>query len=113
MTLQGKVAIVTGGASGIGRASAIKLAAAGAQVIVSDLNQQGGQETIAMIHDAGGEAIFTRCDVTKAHDVQAMVDLAVQTYGRLDIALNNAGVGGMMQVVHEVNESTWDFVMNV
>ncbi|PJF22220.1 MAG: short chain dehydrogenase [Phototrophicales bacterium] len=113
MTLQGKVAIVTGGASGIGRASAIKLAAAGAQVIVSDLNQQGGQETIAMIHDAGGEAIFTRCDVTKAHDVQAMVDLAVQTYGRLDIALNNAGVGGMMQAVHEVDESTWDFVMNV
>lgn len=113
MTLQGKVAIITGGASGIGRASAIKLAAAGVAVVVSDLNLDGGEETVQMIQDAGGDAVFTRCDVTDANDVKAMVDLAVGTFGGLDIALNNAGVGGMLQNVDQVAEQTWDFVMDV
>lgn len=113
MDLKGRVATVTGGASGIGRASSIKLAAAGAQVIVSDLNQQGGEETVQLIRDAGGEAIFTLCNVAKADDVKAMVDLAVRTYGGVDIALNNAGVGGVMQNTDRIDEQTWDFVMDV
>ena len=91
---EGKVAIVTGAATGIGRVGAQLLAREGAKVVVSTgRNVAGGNETVKLIEEAGGEAIFVRCDVSKEDEVRAMVDKCVEAYGRLDYAFNNAGVG--------------------
>jgi NAD(P)-dependent dehydrogenase (short-subunit alcohol dehydrogenase family) len=92
MDPEGKVAIVTGGASGIGRATALALAQAGASVVVADLNAEGGAETVSLIEQAGGRAAFVQCDVTSREDLEAAVAFAEQTYGGLDIMHNNAGV---------------------
>ncbi len=90
----GKVALVTGSASGIGRAGALLFAREGAKVIVSTgSNIAGGEETVRLIKDAGGEATFVKCDVSKEADVQAAVEKCVSLYGRLDFAFNNAGIG--------------------
>ncbi|OGO31219.1 MAG: hypothetical protein A2Z29_09265 [Chloroflexi bacterium RBG_16_56_11] len=90
----GKVALVTGGASGIGKVTAQVFASHGAKVIVStDANIKGGEETVRLIKEAGGEATFVRCDVSRAADVEALVEKCVRTYGRLDYAFNNAGIG--------------------
>ena len=113
MKLLGKVAIITGGSSGIGRASALRLAEEGAKIAVSDLNVEGGEETVKLVKENGGEAFFVKCDVSKADQVEAMVYATVENYGRLDIALNNAGVGGAMVNSDQLEESVWDFVMNV
>jgi NAD(P)-dependent dehydrogenase (short-subunit alcohol dehydrogenase family) len=92
--LSGKVALVTGGASGIGRAAAQRFALEGATVVVSTgSNMRGCEETCDLIEQAGGEARFVQCDVSKEDDVRAMVDKCVETYGRLDYAFNNAGIG--------------------
>ena len=91
---EGKVALVTGGGSGIGRATAIAFAREGAKVVIGDRNVQRGEETVSMIRDAGGTASFQRTDVVVAGDIKALVDHAVTTYGRLDIAFNNAGTEG-------------------
>jgi NAD(P)-dependent dehydrogenase (short-subunit alcohol dehydrogenase family) len=82
--LEGKVALVTGGASGIGRATALTFAREGAKLVVTDMNEDGGQQTIHMITEKGGEAIFVRTDVSKAVEVQALISQAVATYGRLN-----------------------------
>jgi NAD(P)-dependent dehydrogenase (short-subunit alcohol dehydrogenase family) len=93
--LDGKAALVTGGGSGLGRASAIALARAGAAVTVADVNEQGGKETAALVfEEAGGDADFVRADVTEPEEVEAMVDKAVARWGHLDCALNNAGTTG-------------------
>lgn len=92
--MRGKVALVTGAASGIGRASALAFAAAGAQIVVSDVATEGGNETVRLIHEAGGEATFVRADVSQAGDVSALINATVAQYGRLDCAHNNAGIGG-------------------
>jgi NAD(P)-dependent dehydrogenase (short-subunit alcohol dehydrogenase family) len=92
--LEGKVALVTGGASGIGRATALTFAREGAKLVVADMNADGGQQTVHMIMEKGGEAIFVRTDVTSASAVEAMISTAVETYGRLDCAHNNAGISG-------------------
>jgi NAD(P)-dependent dehydrogenase (short-subunit alcohol dehydrogenase family) len=92
--MKGRVALVTGGASGIGRATAQIFAREGAKVIVStDSNIRGGEETVRLIKEAGGEATFIKCDVSKSKEVEAMVDKGVKTYGSLDYAFNNAGIG--------------------
>jgi NAD(P)-dependent dehydrogenase (short-subunit alcohol dehydrogenase family) len=92
--MQGRIALVTGGASGIGRVTAQMFAREGAKVIVStDANVQGGEETVRLIKKAGGEATFIKCDVSKAKEVEAMVDRGVEIYGSLDYAFNNAGIG--------------------
>ena len=91
-TLNGKVALVTGGASGIGRATALTFAREGAKLIIADMNEEGGQQTVHMITENGGEAIFVQTDVTQATAVEALISKAVETYGRLDCAHNNAGV---------------------
>jgi NAD(P)-dependent dehydrogenase (short-subunit alcohol dehydrogenase family) len=93
--LTGKVALVTGGASGIGRATALTFAREGAKLVIADLNEEGGQQTVHMITENGGEATFVRVDVTQATEVEAMLTKAVQTYGRLDCAHNNAGISGI------------------
>jgi NAD(P)-dependent dehydrogenase (short-subunit alcohol dehydrogenase family) len=92
--LTGKVALVTGGASGIGRATALTFAREGARLIIADMNEEGGQQTVHMITEKGGEAIWVRTDVSKAVEVQALISKAVETYGRLDCAHNNAGISG-------------------
>jgi NAD(P)-dependent dehydrogenase (short-subunit alcohol dehydrogenase family) len=92
--MRGKVAVVTGGASGIGRVTAQMFAREGVKVAVTtDANIQGAEETVRLIKEAGGEASFIKCDVSKAKDVEAMVNKTVEVYGSLDYAFNNAGIG--------------------
>jgi 3-hydroxybutyrate dehydrogenase len=91
-TLNGKVALVTGAASGIGRATALTFAREGAKLVIADMNEDGGQQTAHMITENGGEATFVHVDVSNATEVEAMISKAVETYGRLDCAHNNAGV---------------------
>lgn len=93
--LDGKVALVTGGASGIGRATALTFAREGAKLIIADLNEDGGQQTVHLITENGGEAIFVQTDVTQATAVEALISKAAETYGRLDCAHNNAGISGL------------------
>jgi NAD(P)-dependent dehydrogenase (short-subunit alcohol dehydrogenase family) len=92
MDITNKVALVTGGGSGIGRASAVRLAAEGASVVVVDVDESGGNDTVAQIESAGGKAAFVRADVTSVDEVRRMIDFAEQTYGGLDILHNNAGI---------------------
>src|ERR1700746_532744 len=94
--VQGKVVLVTGGSSGIGRATALKLAQEGAKVVIADYAQEGGERTVKMITEAGGKASFVPADVSIAAQVEAMVAKAVETYGRIDGAYNNAGIEGRM-----------------
>lgn len=106
--IEGKVAIVTGAGSGIGKATALLFAQEGARVTVSDINIEGGEATVAEIKKAGGEAIFARTDVTKAADCKALVAKTVKTFGRLDIALNNAGVNQTPTPLADISEDQWD-----
>lgn len=109
----GKVALVTGGGSGIGRATALAFAQEGAKVVVADIAPDSGQETVRMIKATGGEAIFVQADVSKAIEVEAMVTKAVETYGRLDYAHNNAGIDGEFVTLVGCSEENWDHVMGV
>lgn len=112
-SMEGKVALVTGAGSGIGRATALTFAREGGKVVVSDVNAQGGEETASMIREAGGEAIFVRADVSQAGEVEELINKAVGTYGRLDCAHNNAGVEGPSVPTHEYPEEEWDRVINI
>lgn len=111
--MQGKVAIVTGAGSGIGRAVAVALAQAGASVVVSDVVEQSGQETVQKITGAGGTASFCQADVSNAADCAALVQHAVQTYGKLDLACNNAGIGGEQNMTADYSVAGWQQVINV
>jgi NAD(P)-dependent dehydrogenase (short-subunit alcohol dehydrogenase family) len=111
--LDGKVALVTGAGSGIGKASAVTIAKEGAKVVVSDVVTDSGEETVRIIEDAGGEAIFVNADVSVADEVEALVKAAVETYGRLDCAHNNAGIVGPVANTHEYPEEAWDDVIRV
>src|SRR5450756_835304 len=106
--LDGKVALVTGAASGIGRQSALAFARAGAKVVVSDVTVDAGEETVKMIKDAGGEAFFVKADVSKSADVKALIAKAVEKYGKLDCAHNNAGIEGDPVPCVECTEENWD-----
>jgi NAD(P)-dependent dehydrogenase (short-subunit alcohol dehydrogenase family) len=111
--LKGKPAIVTGSATGIGKATAILFAQEGARVVVSDVDEPGGREVVNAITGAGGEAIFVLADVSRAEDVERLVDTAVRTFGCLDVMVNNAaaylGDGGLLSVPDE----TWDRIIAV
>lgn len=113
MKLQNKVTIVTGAASGIGRACALRLAAEGACVVVSDVNADGGAETVQLIEDAGGTARFVAADVTQAAQVEALVLQTLDAFGRLDAAVNNAGIGGDLRPTHLREEATWDRILDI
>jgi len=116
---QGKVALVTGGASGIGKVTAQIFAREGAKVVIStDKNIDGGEDTVRLIKEAGGEAIFVKCDVSRSAEVESMVDKCVETYGRLDYAFNNAGIGPDGKRVPVVNiadcpEEIWDRTIDI
>jgi NAD(P)-dependent dehydrogenase (short-subunit alcohol dehydrogenase family) len=112
--VEGKVALVAGGASGIGRATALTFAREGAKLVVADMNEEGGQQTIHLIMEKGGEAIFVKTDVSQAVEVQTLISKAVETYGRLDCAHNNAGIpGGGRALTAEYAEDTWQQVIAV
>ncbi len=111
--LKEKVALVTGGGSGIGRASALAFAREGARVVVADVAVEGGEETVGLIKKAGGEALFVRADVTQSAEVEAMVQRAVSAYGRLDCAFNNAGIEGTPAPTAECSEENWERVLAV
>ena len=111
--LTGKVALVTGGGSGIGRASALTFAREGAKVVVADVAVEGGEETVRLIQQGGGEAVFVKADVSRAAEVEALVARAVQTYGRLDCAHNNAGIEGAAATVVDYAEDAWERVIAI
>ncbi|MGA8043994.1 MAG: SDR family oxidoreductase [Terracidiphilus sp.] len=112
MRLTGKVAIVTGAASGIGRASAIAFAKEGAQVVVADRNADGGAETVAAIEAAGGIAHFAHVDLAKEDDIRQMIDDAIARWGRIDVLFNNAGVV-LVRSIEQMTEDEWDRVMSI
>lgn len=105
--LTGKVALITGGSSGIGRSAAILFAREGARVVVASRRHKEGQETVKLIAQAGGEALFVPTDVTRAAEVDALVQATKQRFGRLDIALNNAGTTGRLGPIIEQDEASW------
>ena len=111
--VDGKVALVTGAGSGIGRSTALIFAREGAKVVASDVNVEGGEATVSMIVEAGGEARFVHADVSKASHVEALIKATVDTYGRLDLAHNNAGVEGLRVPIIDFPEDEWDRVIGV
>jgi len=112
-TLENKVAIVTGAGSGIGREVAVKYAAEGAKVVVADIDEKGGNETVAMLRKSGGEAIFIKSDSSTVAGNQSLVEETVKKFGALHIACNNAGIGGPLAVTGEYPVDGWDKVIAI
>lgn len=110
---ENKVAIITGAAYGIGQATAVAFAREGAKVVVSDVADAGGEETVALIRRSGGTARYVRCDIADADQVRALVEGTVQAYGRIDVAFNNAGIEGTLTPLGELPEATWRRVIDV
>lgn len=112
MRLRDKVILITGAGSGIGKSTALLFAKEGASVIVNDLDSKSGDETVAEIREANGEAFFIQADVTDAKSVISMVEEAINKYKRIDVLFNNAGISGIGKL-HEVDLDAWDKTMNV
>jgi len=110
---EGKVALVTGAASGIGRASALAFAREGAKTVVADVLVEGGEETVRIIKEAGGDALLVRTDVSKAAEVETLIQKIVETYGRLDYAHNNAGIAGADAPTADCTEENWDHTIAI
>ena len=112
MRLEGKVTLITGSGSGIGKASALLFGQEGATVIVNDLDEEKGKETVSEITAAGGKAAYYKADVTNPEQVKAMVDGILAEFGRIDVLVNNAGISGV-GMLHEIEPDAWDRVMRV
>lgn len=109
----GKVALITGAASGLGRATALLFAQHGAKVIVSDITIDGGHETVKMIQDKGGDATFIECNVANEESVNNLISKTIETYGRLDYGINNAGIGGIWTATHKYPTDNFEKVMAI
>jgi NAD(P)-dependent dehydrogenase (short-subunit alcohol dehydrogenase family) len=109
----GKVAFVTGATSGIGRATALAFACEGASVVVADVAADGNKQTARVIEQAGGQALAVPCDVTREDDIKAALEAAVERFGRLDIAFNNAGIEQPIKPAHEISQDEWDRLVAV
>ena len=109
----GKVAFVTGAANGIGRAAALAFAREGASVVVGDVSERRNQETARMIEELGGRALAVRCDVTRTEDVRAALNKAIEAFGRLDFAFNNAGVEQPITATADLTEEEWDRIVGI
>ena len=110
---KGRVVLVTGGASGIGKASALAFAKRGAKVVVADVAAKEGEETIRMINDSHGEAIFVKMDVSKSAEIEKLINKTVESWGRLDYAHNNAGIMGIMATTADCTEENWDRTISI
>lgn len=113
MKLNERVAIVTGAANGIGRYIALEFAREGAKVVVSDVDNEEGQQTVAAIKAAGGEAIYVTANMTSEADIDQLVSKAVDTFGKIDVLVNNAGISGGLALLNEISADDWDQVMGV
>ncbi|MGB8542923.1 MAG: SDR family oxidoreductase [Candidatus Acidiferrales bacterium] len=111
--LQGKIALITGGTSGIGRDSAVLFAKAGAKVVIAGRRETEGNETIDKVRAAGGQGFFVKADVSKASDVEVLVQKTVEKFGRLDLAFNNAGIEGVWVPLVQQTEEDWDSVIDI
>ena len=111
--LQGKVALITGGTTGIGRDTAVLFARQGAKVVITGRREAEGNETIALVKAAGGEGLFVKSDVSKSADVETAVRKTVEKFGRLDLAFNNAGIEGKWKPIIEQTEEDWDTVIDI
>ena len=111
--LQGKVVLVTGGTSGIGRDAAVLFAKGGAKLVVAGRREPEGKETIDLIRAAGSDGLFVKTDVSQAAEVRALVQKTAEKFGRLDIAFNNAGIEGSLTSIAEQSEEDWDRVINI
>lgn len=112
MRLQNKIAIITGAGSGIGRGIALAFVKEGAKVVVADLSEQGGKETLEQIKNKNGEAIFVKTDVSKITDIEQLVKTCLDKFGRVDILVNNAGIYRAYNL-HEMSEEDWDKTINI
>lgn len=115
--MKDRICVVTGGASGIGRAAAMEMAARGGRVVVSDIDDETGRATVAEIVEAGGEAVYVHCDVRSRDDIRALMDAAVETFGGIDLLHNNAGIHESAiadrLTVHELDEEVWETVYEI
>ena len=112
-TMAGKVALITGGSSGIGRSASLLFAREGARVVVAARRIEEGEETVHLIQEAGGDACFVRTDVSQSPAVPALVTTCVQRYGRLDYAVNNAGIEGGIVPLIDYTEEEWDAIIAI
>ena len=111
--LQNKVALITGGTTGIGRDTAVLFGKHGAKVVISGRREAEGNETMGLVRAAGGDGLFVKSDSSKAADVQSLVQKTVEKFGRLDVAFNNAGVEGKWVPIVEQTEENWDYVHDI
>jgi NAD(P)-dependent dehydrogenase (short-subunit alcohol dehydrogenase family) len=106
--LEGKVAVITGAASGMGRATAARFAGEGANIVIADLNVEGGESAVRECKENGGNAVFQRTDVTSEGEVKAAIDRAIKEFGKLDVMFNNAGLAGALGSIEETTVENWD-----
>jgi NAD(P)-dependent dehydrogenase (short-subunit alcohol dehydrogenase family) len=111
--LHNKVALITGGTTGIGRDTAILFAKNGAKVVISGRRETEGNETISLVRAAGGDGLFVKSDVSKSADIQSLIQKTIEKFGRLDLAFNNAGVEGQWKPIIEQSEEDWDSVIDI